>query len=206
MPSGPLNLAVSDPYLTDNLYGVDIAWSPPASNGGSPISQYLVSVCTSILGVLGQPCYPFVTDGAETYMTITGLSPGVTYVPLVFAANQSGQFSPESSDWVFVEVAVAPVAPTTTLVVSAGMTYWDCNQSYGGDWSCNGDIDKSDFLYEYWTCNESYGGDWSCNGDIDKSDYGYEYWNCDQSYGGDWSCSGDARKAIFTIPVPIAVS
>ena len=60
--------------------------------------------------------------------------------------------------------------------------------------------------YEYWTCTQTYGADWSCNGDVDKSDFGYEYWDCTQTYGGDWSCSGDGRKAIFSTPVPIAVT
>jgi len=90
VPSAPLNLAAS----SRRPHGVNLAWSAPASNGGSAISGYRV--------------YRGTSSGAETLLTTLGVvtsytdtatSKGTVYYYKVVAFNAvgTGPFSNESS-------------------------------------------------------------------------------------------------------------
>ena len=178
-------------------------------SGSSPIDNYVVDVL------------PYTPDGNSldpvsigrgdtgTAMLISGIDETLNHAVRVAAFNGGGGSDTRISPFSGLVWVEEPSTPTTTTAPPAATIggSWDCDETYGGDWSCSGNVDKSDFLYEYWDCNQTYGGDWSCSGNVDKSDFGSEYWDCTQSYGGDWSCSGDgARIAIFSTPVPLAVS
>jgi microcystin-dependent protein len=64
---------------------VALSWSAPISNGGSPITGYVV---TPYLGAAAQP--PVTEPSAPTAATITGLTDGATYTFTVAATNAVG--------------------------------------------------------------------------------------------------------------------
>ena len=75
---------------------VQIAFSPPSSNGGSLITQYNVSCTPSGAG-----------SGASSPVTVTGLTNNTTYTCAVTATNAAGLTGPSSST-----VQVTPAAVT----------------------------------------------------------------------------------------------
>ncbi len=116
-PSAPLNL-----QATAGDGRVMLTWSPPASDGGSPITSH--------------PLYRSTSSGAETLLTTvgpvltytdTGLTPGVTYYYQVSAINGQGEGprSLEASsvplDTVSPAVAIASPANGAT-VTSTSLT------------------------------------------------------------------------------------
>jgi len=171
-PSAPRNVLADYTYPSENangLWGVIVSWLPPASSGSSPIDNYVVYLHTHTEQG-GYSEGEIFLPGNDTAISITGIDSDLVYAVRVGAFTGGSDSLLTVSDMIWV--AAAPVVPATTLAISAGMTYWDCDESYFGDWSCSGNVDKSDYGYEYWDCDESYLGDWSCSGNIDKSDYG----------------------------------
>lgn len=82
VPSAPLNVTASVFSLTS----ANVSWSPPLSNGGSPITAYTI---TSTPG-------SFTLTTSNTNGIITGLTSGTSYTFRVLATNAAGN-SPESS-------------------------------------------------------------------------------------------------------------
>jgi hypothetical protein len=77
-----------------------VTWDPPASDGGSPITQYSVT---------SDPASSTeVVDGSTTTVEVTGLTNGVSYTFRVRASNAVGD-GPLSS----ASNAVTPLAPPT---------------------------------------------------------------------------------------------
>ncbi|HWD07672.1 MAG TPA: fibronectin type III domain-containing protein, partial [Actinomycetota bacterium] len=62
-----------------------VSWSPPASNGGSPVTGYTI---TPAIGEVAQP--PTSAGGSATSATITGLTNGTAYQFSVTAHNAQG--------------------------------------------------------------------------------------------------------------------
>src|SRR5207253_2065039 len=96
-PGAPQGLSAAPGDAT-----VSLSWSPPSSNGGSPITNYRV--------------YRGITSGGETLLTTLGVvtsysdtavTNGVTYYYEVSALNNRGE-GPRSS-----EASATPVASTT---------------------------------------------------------------------------------------------
>lgn len=84
---------------------VTVAFTPPSSNGGSPITQYVVS-CNVAGATRG------VATGTASPLTVTGLANGTAVTCRVGARNAAG-FGPVSAD----SNAVTPTAPAAAPVV-----------------------------------------------------------------------------------------
>ena len=82
-----------------------LLWNPPATNGGSTITSYLVS------DLHGHTC-----TSATMTCTVTGLTNGVAYVFYVMAINSRGTSAPSNSNLVIP--ATTPGAPGITSVVA----------------------------------------------------------------------------------------
>jgi titin len=80
-----------------------VSWTAPASNGGTPITQYTVTVV--------QTGATFTTTGA-TSTTVTGLTAGNSYTFTVFATNSVGD-GPASSPSTALTIPTVPGAPTS---------------------------------------------------------------------------------------------
>jgi hypothetical protein len=105
---GPPRQVVATP-TTDGSGRVTVSWSPPATDGGSPITGYTVSATPG-----GQTCS---TTGALT-CTFTGLTNGTSYRFNVVAINSAGPGNPSA-----LSLAVAPVGPAsapTGVTATAG--------------------------------------------------------------------------------------
>ena len=91
---------------------VTLSWAAPASDGGSPVSGYIVYQGTSPGGETGAPVNGSLVTG--TSYTVTGLTNGTTYYFKVSAVNAVGQ-SPPSAEASAVPVTV-PGAPAGLAV------------------------------------------------------------------------------------------
>jgi titin len=89
---------------------VNVSWTAPASNGGAPITDYLISVSTN-------PTSGFVDFGdgvsTATSATITGLTNGVTYYVRVGAQNAAGNSTTAQA---------GPVVPFIQAAAPTGLT------------------------------------------------------------------------------------
>ncbi len=104
VPGAPTNLAAS---ISDR--SVDLSWSPPSSNGGSAITDYVIEYKTTA----GSTWFTF-PDGTNTNTvgTITGLANDTSYDFRVSAVNAIGQ-GPASA-----VVSGTPGAPAQVLIQS----------------------------------------------------------------------------------------
>jgi hypothetical protein len=111
--SGPTAPGV--PTITGAVRGdqqVQLTWSAPASDGGSPITGYTI---TPYIGAVAQT--PVLSSGTGTSKAVTGLVNGTTYTFRVVAANAVGN-GPSSSPSTAVTPAGVPTAPTVSSVVA----------------------------------------------------------------------------------------
>ncbi len=101
--------APGQPSATPGNSQVTLTWSAPASNGGSPIRDYIVTIYPN-----GGSSYTVDTQSTSTSYTVTGLTNGTSYTFAVAAKNTLlGPNSPQSSP-------VTPhVPPTITKSVAA---------------------------------------------------------------------------------------
>jgi hypothetical protein len=121
---------------------LSVAWTAPASNGGSPITDYLVEYRTSPSG----PWTVF-SDGVSTTTstTITGLTNGTAYDVRISAINAIG--TGNASTAVTATPGVAPGAPTGLIVTPA-------SGQLTATWTApadNGGAAVSDYAVEYRT-------------------------------------------------------
>jgi len=124
LPGVPTGLSVSggDGQAT-------VAWSSPASDGGSPVTAYLV---TPFVGGVAQ--FPVTFSSTATVETVTGLTDGTAYDFTVTAVNSVGPGAPSSPS-----PAVTPVGPPgpptgvgTTSGDASVTVAWSAPASDGG--------------------------------------------------------------------------
>jgi fibronectin type 3 domain-containing protein len=98
---------------------VALSWAAPASDGGSPVTGYIIYQGTSPGGETGTPVKGSPVTG--TSCTVTGLTNGTTYYFKVVAANAAG-LSPLSEEASATLPMVSPSAPTSTAPTSTAPT------------------------------------------------------------------------------------
>jgi hypothetical protein len=103
-PSAPLNLAA-----TVEESGIGLSWSPPSSDGGSPVTNYVVEYELTTGGT-----WSVFANGVSTSTTatVTGLSDRTSYDFRVSAVNAIGQSSPSAP------VTAIPGEPAQVLIQS----------------------------------------------------------------------------------------
>ena len=115
--------------VTSGNTTVTVNWTAPASNGGSPITSYVV---TPYIGGLAQIAQSF--SSSATSGMVTGLTNGTSYTFTVAAINSVGE-SNQSGSSSSVIPATTPGAPTigtaTSGNASASLT-WTAPASNGG--------------------------------------------------------------------------
>lgn len=82
-PVGPLHVS----NITDR--SADIAWNPPDSDGGTPLTGYIVQ-----MRVIPRSTFTTVQQTADTKLTLTGLLPDSQYMVQIIATNVEGQSQP----------------------------------------------------------------------------------------------------------------
>jgi titin len=100
--------APTENSVTAGDANVTVVWTPPASNGGSPITGYVITPSS------GSP----VTVGNVTKYTVTGLTNGTPYTFTVAATNAAGTGPPSNALPAATPVGVsstAAVAPLKTI-------------------------------------------------------------------------------------------
>ena len=110
-PSAPAHLTASA-----SSGAVDLSWSAPTSEGGSPITGYDVYEGTTSGGESSTPVNPAPLAASATSSTVSGLTNGTTYYFMVKAINAAGS-SPASN-----QASATPVSPTPPVTTSSG--YW----------------------------------------------------------------------------------
>jgi FtsP/CotA-like multicopper oxidase with cupredoxin domain len=88
-----------------------VAFSPPLSDGGSPITSYTVTSNTGITAT-----------GTATPITVTGLTSGSTYTFTVTATNSIGTGPASAASNAVAMVPPAPTAATATISAAAPLT------------------------------------------------------------------------------------
>lgn len=86
LPGAPTNV-----IATPGVKAINVRWTAPDDDGGSPITRYTVTPYYDTIA--GRPV---VVDGSQAQATITPLTTGFGYTVTVFASNGVGD-GPESS-------------------------------------------------------------------------------------------------------------
>lgn len=139
--------------LTAGDQEIEATWVAPASDGGTPITDYVIETSTD-----GGTNWSTVADGVSTATsyTITGLTNGTTYTVRVSAANTVGAGVPSSTS------AATPVAAVPGAEVGAA-GHWLLGASpqtlAGGSLSLVGSAPTANTGFESWSDTQLRGYD-----------------------------------------------
>ncbi|HWB68336.1 MAG TPA: fibronectin type III domain-containing protein, partial [Mycobacteriales bacterium] len=128
---------------------VSLSWSAPASDGGSPITGYVVQDSTD-----GGAHWTSVATAAGTSTTVTGLVAGTAYVFRVAAVNAAGTGPFSAASAPVTPTAVAPGAPTgVTATAGDGQATvsWTPPSNNGGSAVTGYDVQYSSDGGSNWT-------------------------------------------------------
>ena len=107
--------AIPDPptsiQATRGNASITVRWQPPASDGGSNLTQYRITAISSTATRSATPA------PSATAYTFTGLTNNVTYTFAVFAKNASGE-SDSSQTVAMAPSTLAPKAPAIPTIVA----------------------------------------------------------------------------------------
>ncbi len=114
-PGAPTGLAAS----TISSSQVNLRWTPPSSNGGSPITGYEVERAQGDISFsfTNSTNAVFFSYGNATTFADSGLQPSTTYNYTVFAENKAG--TGQAASPVLASTAVAPLGAPTGLTAKA---------------------------------------------------------------------------------------
>lgn len=119
------------PTATAGDRSVTLAWSPPGTDGGAPISDYAVQVSSN-----NGASWTTFADGTSsvTFATVTGLANGTAYAFRVAAVNAAGTgaFSAASTPATPASPPSAPGVPTVTVGNAQVSLAWTAPTSTGG--------------------------------------------------------------------------
>ena len=126
-PSPPLSLSYEE-----GAGSINLTWSPPLTDNGSPIIEYRV-----FTGPFGTTLLTTV-ESSTTYFKVTGITNSNQYFFTIRAVNNNGMS--ESSNWVSIQM---PPHPPSNLTAIAGNGFvnlnWEFIPSSGGQpvYMCN---------------------------------------------------------------------
>ena len=110
-----------------------VSWTAPASDGGSPITGYVVTPSAASGFGLPIPLAPRAFDSTATSQTISGLSNGTAYTFRVAAVNAVGTGNQSSASTAVTPVgAGAPTIGTATAGDARATVSWTAPGSTGG--------------------------------------------------------------------------
>jgi large repetitive protein len=128
LPGYPSSTAPSPPTnvtATAAVGGIaTVSWTAPSNTGGSPILHYDVSPSPACAACTGLTAIPAGTTSA----TISGMTPGISYVFTVTATNANGTSDP-SAPSPSISAPLVPYAPTNVSAVG------NANQSVTVSWT-----------------------------------------------------------------------
>lgn len=148
VPGRPENLRIGDVTKSS----VELFWSPPKSNGGTPITNYIIEK-RDLSTMKWEP----IEIGSELKFTLTGLKEGHEYEFRVAAKNKVGQgeFGPISPSVVAKNKGVKPVIvePLQNIRCKESETVrfrakFKSETPVKVEWSCNGSIIEKSTEYK----------------------------------------------------------
>ena len=141
---GLVPTAPAQPTVTHGNASISVAFSAPASNGGSVITGYTATCTSSDGGTAGS------SSGATSPVVVSALTNGNTYTCTVFASNANGAGNPS--------VASASTVPATTPGTPAQPTLTHGNASISVVFSAPAGNGGSAITGYTATCTSSDGG------------------------------------------------
>ena len=118
VPSQPLNVTT----VAGNQK-IDVTWSAPVDDGGSPIIGYRIDLCTessaNVCATAGNWTTKTANTGLVTRYTVSGLTNGTTYAVRVYAVNEVGPSDQGSTYTYLLAIPAAPPIPPYYAYVTA---------------------------------------------------------------------------------------
>jgi hypothetical protein len=137
-PSNPVTPTIPNPpgaptglSATAGALQATVSWNAPASDGGSPITEYRI---TPYIGSSAQT--PTTVAAPATSKAVTGLTPGTTYTFKVVAINAAGPGPESTASNAVTPTTPNPPGPPTAVTASSGgqqaTVSWTAPASDGG--------------------------------------------------------------------------